>query len=54
MTDTVYHVYDKNNKVVAHTLSNISLAEKILNDEIDLVNQEVVACEYNKEEEASY
>ena len=54
MTDTVYHVYDKNNKVVAHTHSKISLAEKLLNDEIDLVDQEVIACEYNKEEEASY
>ena len=54
MNDKIYHVYDRHNKVVAHTLSDISLAEKFLNDEIDFEIHEVVVCNYDKQEEASY
>jgi hypothetical protein len=54
MTDTIFHVYDKNNKVVAHSLSDTSLAEKVLSDEIDIVDHEIVGVEYEKFPEASY
>jgi hypothetical protein len=54
MNDTIFHVYDKDNKVVAHSLSNHSLAEKVLNDEIDIVDHEIVAVEDKKFREASY
>ena len=54
MNDTIFHVYDKDNKVVAHCLSNSSLAEKVLNDEIDIVDHEIVGVECEKFPEASY
>lgn len=54
MNDTIFHVYDKDNKVVAHSLSNDSLAEKVLREEIDIVNHEIVSLDYEKFREASY
>lgn len=54
MNDTIYHVYDKDNKVVAHNLSNDSLIEKVLSDEIDIVEHEIVGVKEEKFKEASY
>ena len=54
MIDTMYHVYDKNNKVVAHTLSEVSLTEKILRKEIDFETYDVVECTYDNSDDCSY
>lgn len=54
MNDTIYHVYDKDNKVVAHNLSNDSLIEKVLSDEIDIVEHEIVGVKQEEFREASY
>lgn len=54
MTDTIFHVYDKDNRVIAHSLSNDSLAEKVLRDEIDPWNHEIVELKNEKFKEASY
>lgn len=54
MTDTIFHVYDSENRVVAHSLSNESLAEKVLRDEIDPWNHEIVELKQETFKEASY
>ena len=54
MNESIYHVYDKDNKVVAHNLSNDSLIEKILNDEINVVDHDIVRVKEEKFKEASY
>ena len=54
MTDTIFHVYDSENRVVAHSLSNDSLTEKVLRDEIDPWNHEIVELKSEKYPEASY
>lgn len=54
MNESIYHIYDKENKVVAHSLSNDSLIEKILNDEINVVDHEIVRVKQEKFREASY
>lgn len=54
MNDKIYHVYDKDNKVVAHNLSNDSLIEKLLSDEIDIVEHEIVGVKQEEFREASY
>jgi len=54
MIETIYHVYDKTNKVVAHTLSDTSLAEKVLRNEIDIEKYDVVECTYDNSDDCSY
>jgi hypothetical protein len=54
MNDTIYHVYSEDNKVVAHSLSDESLAEKILSNEIDFVDHQIVAVRQEQFKEASY
>lgn len=54
MNDTIYHVYDEDNKVVAHSLSDESLAEKILSDEIDFVDHQIIGVKKEQFKEASY
>lgn len=54
MTETIYHVYNKENQLIAHSLSNESLAEKVLNHEYDLDGHLIIGCEVNKTQDASY
>lgn len=54
MNESIYHIYDKDNKVVAHSLSNDSLIEKILNDEIKVMEHEIVRVKEENFREASY